>query len=88
MRTIWKFPITIVDEQIITIPEGSTIIHTGLDPQGNPCIWAEVDSIAKLKRMIVYIVGTGNPLPEVDYLIEPVHVGSFVQGPFVWHIYA
>lgn len=83
MKTIYKYPLEIKGEQTIkTGGDGANIIHVGLDPMGTPCIWLEVDTLWPYKDLPIYIVGTGNPIPE-----GRGHVGSFVQGPFVWHVY-
>lgn len=82
MKTIYKYPIEIVDKQIIKF-DRSKVVHVGLDPQGTPCIWAEYCSIYPPSDHFVYIIGTGNPMPEITLR----HIGSFIQGPFVWHVY-
>ena len=84
MRTIYKYPIEITDEQTITMPECAEIIHVGLDPQGTPCIWAEVITERSLRPYDVIVAGTGHPLPAGA---RNNHVGSFVQGSFVWHVF-
>ena len=83
MRTIWKFPLVITDKQKITVPIGSNFVHCGLDPNGEPSIWYRVDPRLEAIEKDVYIVGTGNPLP--DEALH--HQGSFVHGPFMWHVY-
>lgn len=83
--TIWKFPIDIeFDRQTIEVPAGASIIHVGLDPAGQPCVWAEVEPhVEKIEREI-FIRGTGHPIDKV----KGSHRGSFVHGPFVWHVYS
>ena len=83
MKTIYKYSIKVTDKQEIQIPCNAKIIHVGLDPQGVPCLWAEVDTTAPMKPVSVFIVGTGNPMPHVAH----THFGSFIQGPFMWHVY-
>jgi hypothetical protein len=83
MKTIWKFPIKITDYQVLTVPINWEPIHVGLDPQGTPCIWAEVDSEKKTEPCNIYVYGTGHQA-DID---TQVHIGSLVQGPFVWHVY-
>ena len=83
MKTIYKYPIQITDKQDVGMPECANVIHVGLDPQGTPCIWAEVVTERSLRIYEVFVVGTGNPIPSV----AKNHLGSFVQGPFVWHVY-
>lgn len=83
MKTIYKYPIEITDEQEIQIPFGATVIHAGLDPQGTPCVWAMVETRNSPEPVSIFVVGTGNSLP----FVPESHVGSFVQGQFVWHVF-
>lgn len=93
--TIWKFPIKIIDRQTV-VPRDAKIervIHAGLDPSGQPCVWCEVDtywfdaSESPGGGVDLFIVGTGNPMGHVARS-GASHVASFTQGPFVWHLYA
>lgn len=81
MKSIWKFPIDITDEQILDVPIGWKPL-TIMSQHGQLCIWAEVDVMAK-QQVIVSVLGTGNPRTG----IEGEYIGSVITGPFVWHIY-
>lgn len=83
MNTIYKYQFTIDDDQPLGLPEGADPVHVGLDPQGNPCVWAAVDTEAAIEERRLYVRGTGHPMPN-DY---KVMLGSFTQGPFVWHVF-
>ena len=83
---VWKFPISITDEQLISMPRMANIIHVGLDPSGTPCIWAEVNTDDQVRPRAIAVVGTGRPIPEDAPIAR--HIGSFVQGRFVWHVYS
>jgi len=84
MKTIHKYPIAITDRQDVTMPRSAGIVHVGLDPNGHPCIWAMVETGNPMEDVAILIIGTGNPIPDdAGY-----HFGSFVQGPFVWHVYS
>lgn len=86
MQTIWKFPFAVTDEQTIDMPAEAEIIHVGLDPHGDPCLWAAIPRTdAGPEHRLIEVLGTGNPIPDRDG--ERVHLGSFTQGPFVWHIF-
>ena len=94
MKTIWKFPIEITDRQVVKI-HGATlvkVIHVGLDPDGQACIWAEVvpENVQRrgAERLVVYVFGTGNPINFEHGESAALHVGSFNDDPFVWHVYA
>jgi hypothetical protein len=83
MKTIYKYPIKTTGCQEILMPSGAEPIHAGLDPSGQPCVWAKVDDDRKREIVNIYIVGTGNPMPDDNV----AHVGSFVQNCFVWHVF-
>jgi hypothetical protein len=82
MKTIYKYPIQITDEQDLEIPHGYPL-HVGLDPQGVPCIWFQVNTDHLKSKVKIHIIGTGNPIPDAAIF----YIGSFVQSPFVWHVY-
>jgi hypothetical protein len=87
MDTIYKFPFEITDMQEIEMPMAAQIIHVGLDPSGTPCLWAEVDPTAPATHRKIAVIGTGNPLDFGHDYTSARHLGSLVQGPFVWHVY-
>lgn len=88
MTTIWKHQFRITDEQTLQLPYGTKkVLHVGLDPNSNPCIWCETD-LDKNNHLVsrpltLFVVGTGNPVPEEAIC----YLGSFVQDFFVWHVY-
>jgi hypothetical protein len=84
MKTIYKYPIKITAEQEITMPDGANVIHAGLDLQGEPCVWAQVDTDAKPVPVSILVYGTGHPMN-----FEPLaHIGSFTERSlFVWHVF-
>ena len=83
MTKIFKYPIKIQQKQEISVPIGVVPIHVGLDPTGEPCIWCVVEIGRPTIDMSIIIIGTGHEMPsEIK-----VHIGSFVQGPYVWHVF-
>jgi hypothetical protein len=86
MRTIFKYPISITDTQTIEVRKesGTTceIIHVGLDPSGTPCVWIELTPGDRTEKLAIHIIGTGNPVRGTK-----AYICSFVQSPFVWHVY-
>ncbi len=84
MKSIWKYSLDAENEQTLSLPKGAKIIHTGLDPSGTLCIWAEVNiDEAERASIAIYIYGTGHPI-KADV---QRHLGSLVVGPYVWHVY-
>lgn len=43
MKTIWKFPLEVTDEQVLMVPKGAKLL-TVQKQDGKPCLWCEVDS--------------------------------------------
>lgn len=84
MRVIWKFPLESYGRNTVNMPCLARVLHVGLDPQGNPCLWAEVDPTVEKADRQFYIVGTSHTLPPE----ARAFVGTFMQPPFVWHVYA
>jgi hypothetical protein len=83
MKTIYKYPLEITDSQLIEMPMNAEILHAGIDPQGTACVWAALETRNEYEQVKLLIVGTGNPIPET----ARKHLGSFVQPPFVWHVF-
>lgn len=83
MKTIWKYPLMITDIQKIKVPMGAVPLCVGTDPSNGPCIWCEVDDQSPAIPLEVYVVGTGNPLPED----VSRYIGSIRKDPFIWHVY-
>jgi hypothetical protein len=58
------------------------VLHVGLDPAGAASMWIEMTPGMYVEVVDFYIVPTGGGVPD-----KAEHVGSLVQGPFVWHVY-
>jgi hypothetical protein len=87
-RTIWKFPLMVLDDQDIEMPKGSRALSAGLDPQGTLCIWAEVDPESPTIPRKVSIRVTGHPLQaRALCACAQRFLGSVLMGRLVWHVY-
>ena len=83
MKTIYKYPVEIVDEQVIKFPKDAHALSAQM--QGNQlCVWAMVDSDNELVERKVRIFGTGNP---VDLQGNWQFLGSVQERIFVWHVF-
>jgi hypothetical protein len=84
-RTIWKFPLEVIDQQSVRMPIASRMLHVGMQG-GTLCLWAEVTPGAEQEDRAIYIYGTGHDLApdRGDYL------GTFQMhgGALVFHAYA
>lgn len=86
MKTIWKFPLDIQDNQQLWMPQGATILSVMV--QGEQlCLWAEVETTAACETRHFVVRGTGNPISESVGAWRPRHLASVIMGQFVWHVY-
>lgn len=82
MRKIFKYPLRMVDKQLITMPSRAKIL-SAKSQGGQLCLWAEVRTELKEGHKIIAVYGTGNPMPD-----EPgKFIDTVVMDPFVWHVY-
>jgi len=81
-RTIWKYPIRIDDEVVISMPSGAAILTVQVQ-NDEVCLWASVDPSARLERRRIAIYGTGNPVRAACYISTFQTHG----GAGVWHAF-
>jgi len=84
MKKVFKYKL----EGVIThlkVSADHDIVHVG-EQRGDYFAWVEVDETQTKKDalvdLILYVVGTGQPIPP-----NSSHHQSFQDGNFVWHIY-
>lgn len=83
---IYKYRLEIIDQQFIEIPTGARILHVGIDPAGQLCLWALVNETAVENTMHqILIYGTGQHTS--NYCQTMRHLGSVTMGQFVWHVF-
>ncbi len=84
---IYKYPLKVVDRQVVEIPRGSTVMCAHVQ-DGVICLWAEVPQPCDifperpLEGLLITIVGTGHSVPAFNK-----YIGTVQLGGFVWHIY-
>lgn len=85
MRTIWKFPLEIADEQFVNVPRGATALDVQVQ-NGVPCIWAIIDEAEPVTARRVLIRGTGH---DCSGLEDVAHLGTFQlhDGAIVFHVF-
>lgn len=87
IKTIWKFPIRTVDEQMIKIPMDYKLlsVHTQF---GDPCIWALVDPEQPKVNCRIKIFGTGHPI-DLDDIIKLKYLGTYLisNDSLVFHVF-
>lgn len=83
MRRIYKYPFEVTDKTYIQLPRDHSLLKVGLDASDMLCFWALVETENPLETVTIYVVGTGNPLPDES----AVYYDSVSQGVFIWHIF-
>lgn len=87
MNTIYKYPLQIVDRQIVEMPKYARILSIQVQ-NGVPCIWAQVKPQSEKEKRVIYIVGTGQDLENFisDFC---VYRGTFQMhsGTLVFHVF-
>ena len=85
MRTIYKYPIRSVGEQVFNLPRHAKFLHVGWDPSETLNIWAEIDTDFPMEERFVYVYGTGFEIKEDPNLIS--YLGTVTCDSFIWHVY-
>ena len=94
MKTIWKFPLEVTDEQTVMMPKGAEIlsahVQVSVDVDAaheSVCLWALVDTDAKLQKRVVEIFGTGNPIDIPGVTHKFIGTVQMRGGSLVWHVF-
>ncbi len=83
MKSIWKFPIEVTDEQSVEMPVGAQPLSVQVQDD-QVCIWALVDTEAKKEERLVQIFDTGIPITD-----EGDFIGTFqiLKGVLAFHTF-
>lgn len=84
MRKIYKYAISVTDEQVIAIPDGSRIL-TVQRQRDHVFIWIEIDPEEKQMRTLqVYTVATG-----ASFSGRGIYLGTYqlFGGDLIYHVY-
>lgn len=82
MKTIYKYPIVVADEQVIEMPIYASILSVQM--QGDKVnIWALVDTALPTSPVKIRVLGTGTPIAAG---LQLRHIGT-VCSVFVWHVF-
>jgi len=86
MKTIWKFPLAIMDAQRIAMPEGAEILSVQVQHR-EPCLWAKVNPDAPPEMRYVRTYGTGHPIDESE-AVSFIGTYQLNGGNLVFHVFA
>lgn len=81
--TIWKFPIAVFDEFMVSMPRDAEVVFVGVQ-NDEPFLWARVVPGRALEQRRFLLRGTGHG---VD--LDCKHLGSFMLngGALVFHLF-
>lgn len=86
MKTVHKFPILYGKAIELMLDPASKVVLVGKDwASKSLCIWIELDKSRGPEfavRTKFEIYGTGHDIPH-----NAKHIGSYVDDPYVWHLY-
>ena len=84
---IYKYPLKITDIQTVRMPKGAKILSVQ-EQHGKVCVWALVDPDERIVDKTILIIGTGNPIDDIDlddyYFLNTVQSGG---EPLIWHVF-
>lgn len=82
MRRVYKYHLGIHPRTSIALPVGAKFLHAGQQTH-EYFMWFEVDSTALVEDRIFTVHGTGHDITSP----YDVWLGTFQDGPYVWHVY-
>lgn len=83
MKSTWKYPLSITDRQIVSMPQGAQILTVQVQ-HDTPCLWALVNSENPLQARGIQIFGTGHPASNAGEYIGTFQVAG---GSLVFHVF-
>jgi len=82
MVVIHKYPLSIVNESILLMPRGASILSVQMQ-RGEPMLWAMVDPSNKDHPRKFVFYATGNAFNSIGL----AYVATVQQGECVWHLF-
>lgn len=86
MKTIWKFPLLITDEQPLLLPSDHEFLSVQIQDD-TITLWAIVDPATPARFIRVRIYGTGNPMPDMAGFAYLGTVPMPLPFDLVWHVF-
>ena len=80
---VYKYNFQVSDKFTISMPKGAKILHIDLQ-HNQPTIWALGDQHRPIESHAFRVFCTGHDLPDNEAL---KFVATFLQSPFVWHVF-
>jgi len=80
MKTVYKYPLPFTSG-IVLMPKDAMVVHVS-EQNGEPMLWAEVNTEEGLEERYFIIYGTGQNIDS-----RYGYIGTWMSPPFVWHLY-
>ena len=96
MRTIWKYHLKLIDEQMLELPQGAYPLSVGVQKKEERIgyreslyLWMQLDpEQPKKDKYHIWIVGTGAPIPfPKDTQVQFIGTAQMADGALVWHVF-
>ena len=91
-KTIYKYPITDENKQVILLPKEAEILSVQVQ-NNDPYIYAMVDADSEKEERFFRLFHTGSEIP-VDMGVDLIYIGTFMlndpshtTGTFVGHLF-
>jgi len=81
MKTIYKYPLEINDQQTVNLPSSARLLTVQVQ-NGVPCLWALVDTADRESPRLIQMFGTGHPSETAG-----VYIATFQFGPLLFHVF-
>lgn len=85
-KTIWKFPLRVDDEQIVTMPDNAHILCVQMQAD-EPHLWALVDPEKPPRERKILISGTGHMREDLDGLVNYIGTFQMYGGGIIFHVF-
>lgn len=84
MKTIFKFPLMMTEQQRVAMPIGAQMLTVQMQ-NDTPCLWALVDKSNNLHDVKIFTVGTGHEITRDDL----VYIGTYqvYGGKLIFHVF-
>ena len=83
MQVVQKHRIDLTNTYPIVAPSDALVLQVGIDEDGNPSVWMQVETENPTEPYQIFAIGTGVPIPDNATRF----LGSIVDSRFVYHIF-
>lgn len=89
MKTIYKYPIQVITENLLVVSKGAEILTVQVQ-KGIPYVWALVDKDQENQETkIIEVFGTGHDIHDLMHGQTRKYIGTFQlhQGELIFHVF-